>query len=184
MSYLFHIDAKNNTVLRPECVKLCPELSALDQDELLFIIKAFDHFSPLRRYPEQDRIRRSMLDVWHDNKPKMLSAIEGGDPHHRINVAIRAYKSLQYDPKIELMQTYQETVDQIRTTISPDLSDKEMKSKLENIVQLRGHIKALEAEVTEAVLDEGQLKGDQELSYLERIQRNKTLYEYVTTKKK
>lgn len=184
MSYLFYIDPKSNILLRPECVQLCPELGALDEDELLFIIKAFDHFSPLRRYPEQDRIRRSMLDVWHDNKPKIIAAIESGDMHHRINVAIRAYKALQYDPKIELINKYQETVDEIKQSITSDLSDKELKSKLENIENLRKHIKALETEITEVIIEEGQLKGDQELSYLERLQRNKKLYEYVTSNKK
>jgi len=184
MSYLFYFDEKARCVLRPECVKLCPELSVLTPDELMFIIKAFDHHSPLRRYPEQDRIRRSMLDVWHDNKPKLLAAIEGGDVHHSINVAIRAYKSLQYDPKIDLIQKYQETVDEIKNSITSDLTDKEMKEKLDNIDKLRKHIKALENEVTEAILDEGQLKGDQDLSYLEKIQKSKTMYEYVTAKKK
>jgi hypothetical protein len=184
MSYLFHIDSRSKTVLRPECVKLCPELAALDEQEVLFIILAFDHFSPLRRYPEQDRVRRSMLQVWMDNKPKLLAAIEGGDHHHRINVAIRAYKSLQYDPKVELIDKYQETVDTIRTEITSELSDKDLKSKLENIKQLREHIRALDVEITEAIIEEGQIKGDQELSYLEKIQKNKQLYEYVTKKKK
>lgn len=184
MSYLFYIDERAKAVLRPDCVKLCPELSGLDEEEVLFVILAFDHHSPLRRYPEADRVRRAMLQVWSDNKPRLLEAIEKADPTHYINAAINAYKSLQYDEKIELIKTYQETVEQIKTSISSELGDKEMKEKLDNIEKLRKHIKSLENEITEQIIEEGQLKGDQDLSFIENIQRKKEHYDYVTKRKK
>lgn len=184
MSYLFYIDPRANILLRPDTIHLCPELSALSEEEVVFIIKAFDHFSPYRRYAETDRIRRSMLDVFKDNNPKLLKAIESGDPHHRINVAIRAYKSLQYDPRIDLMNKYAETMDSEQKSIRPGLGSKELAEILENIETLRKHIKAIEDEITEAIIDEGKLKGDQELSHLENLQKKKELFEYVTRKKR
>lgn len=183
MSYLLAIDPKQNIVLRPACIHLFPELQALSHDEVLFIVYAFDIHSPLRRYHEADRIRRALLHVFHGTNAKLLPIIEGGDPHHRINVAIRAYKALQYDPKAELVNKYQETIDEIKSSIHAELSDKDLKSKLENVANLRKHVQALEDEIATEMIEEGQLKGDMELSYLENLQKNKELYEYVTTKK-
>jgi len=184
MSYLFYIDPKNNIVLHPDCVKLCPELSGLDEDETVFIIKAFDNHSPLRRYPEQDRVRRAMLEVWRDNKPKILSAIESKDPHHRINAAIAAYKMLQYDRRVELINTYQETVEQIQSTIHAGLNDKDMDSKLKNIKRLRDDIKALEAEIYEGILDDGPLKANKDLSLIEILQKDPVQWRNITSRKK
>ncbi len=184
MSYLIAIDVRGHLVLRPACIQLFPELSALSHDEVLFIVYAYDAHSPLKRYHEADRVRRALLHVFHGTNTKLLPIIEGGDPHHRINVAIRAYKALQYDPKVELINTYQETIDDIKLSINSELSDKDLKSKLENIANLRKHVQALETELASETIEEGQLQGDMELSYLEKLQKNKELYEYVTTKKK
>lgn len=184
MSCLFYIDPKNNILLHPDCVKLFPELGGLSDDEVIFVIKAFDHKSPLRRFPEQERIRRAMLEVWHDNKPKLISAIESKDPHHRINAAIEAYKALQYDRRIELINTYQETVEQIQTSINSELSDKDMDSKLKNIKRLRDDIKALEAEVYEGILDDGPLKANKELSLIEQLQKDPVKWKHIQNRKK
>lgn len=184
MSYLLAIDVKGSLILRPSCIKLFPELEALSHDEVLFIVYAFDAHSPLKRYHEADRIRRSLLHVFHGTNTKLLGIVEGGDSHHRINVAIRAYKALQYDPKVELVNTYMETIDDIKLSINSELTDKDLKSKLENIANLRKHVQALESEIATDAIEEGQLSGDMELSFLERLQKNAELYKYVTTKKK
>lgn len=183
MSYLLAIDMRANLVLRPACIKLFPELGALSPDEVLFIVYAFDAHSPLKRYHEADRIRRSLLQVFHGTNTKLLQIVESGDPHHRINVAIKAYKALQFDPKVDLINTYQETIDETRRSIHSDLSDKDLKSKLENIANLRKHVQALEDELSAETIEEGQLKADMDLSYLERLQKNAELYEYIITKK-
>lgn len=184
MSYLISIDPSKNIVLRPACLQLYPELSTLDELEVVFLVKAFDyHYKPLRRYNEQDRVRRAMLDTWHDNKPKLLEDIESGDPYRRINVCIRAYKALQYNPKIELAESYQSKINSLQENLATEEGPTAIKNILGSISELRKQILALESEITDDIISEGQLKGDQELSYLEILQRNKKLYESVQNRK-
>lgn len=184
MSLLFTIDTREKLILRPACYKLCPELSALNEQEMMVIVLAFDYWSPLRRYNEADRIRRALLMVYDDNNPKLLKALEDRPPHDRITNAVDAYKSLQYDPKISLADKYQQTINDLQESINADLGDRDLQSKLLNIDRLRKNIMALEKEITEDVIAQGRLQGDSELSYLEQMQLNKKLYESVTKKKK
>lgn len=184
MSLLFTVDIKEKLVIRPACYKLCPELSGLDEKELMVIVLVFDYWSPLRRYNEADRIRRALLMVYDDNNPKLLKALEERPSHDRITNAIEAYKSLQYDPKIALAEKYQQTINDLQESINAGLGDRELQSKLSNIDRLRKSVMALEQEITDDVIAQGKLQGDAELSYLENMQANKKLYESVTKKKK
>lgn len=183
MSLLFTTDIKGKAILRPACYKLCPELSALEEREMMTIILAFDYWSPLRRYNEADRIRRAILMVYDDNNPKLLKALEDRPAHDRITNAVEAYKSLQYDPKIALAEKYQQTVNDLQESINANLGDRELQNKLVNIDRLRKSIMALEQEITDDIIEKGRLQGDGELSYLEEMQSNKKLYDTVTKKK-
>lgn len=184
MSYLIDIDPAKNIILRKACLQLYPELATLDELEVVFLVKAFDyHYKPLRRYNEQDRVRRAMLDTWHDNKPKLLEDIESGDPYRRINICIRAYKALQYNPKIEQVESYQRKINDLQEKLIDEEGPTGIKNILNSQAELRKQILALENEITEDIISEGQLKGDQELSYLEILQRNKKLYESVQNRK-
>lgn len=184
MSLLFTIDIREKIILRPACYKLCPELSALDEKEMLVIILVYDDWSPLRRYNERDRITRALLMVYDDNNPKLLKALEERTPHSRITNAVNAYNSLQYNPKVELVKQFQKTIADLQESINANLGDRELQSKLVNIDRLRKSVMALENEITDDIIAQGKLQGDAELSYLENMQANKKLYESVTKKKK
>lgn len=184
MSLLFTVDTKERVILRPACYQLCPELSALDEKEMLVIILVYDDWSPLRRYNERDRIARAILMVYDDNNPKLLKALETRPPHDRITNAINAYNSLQFNPKVELVKKYQATIADLQESINAQLGDRELQSKLRNIDQLRKSIMALEQEITDDIIAHGKLQGNAELSYLENMQANKKLYDSVTMKKK
>lgn len=184
MSLLFTVDIKNKVLLRPDCYKLCPELSALDEKEIMVLILSFDYWSPFRRYNEKDRIRRSVLEVYLDNNPKLLEALDNPQPNHRITNAVNAYKSLQYNPKIALVEQYQKTINDLQESINAQLGDRELQSKLTNIERLRKSIMALETEITDDVIAKGRIQGDGQLSYLEEMQANKKLYEAVTKQKR
>lgn len=184
MSLLFTVDTKENVILRPDCYRLCPELSALNEKEMLVIILVYDDWSPLRRYNERDRITRALLMVYNDNNPKLLKALEERPAHDRITNAINAYNSLQYNPKAELVKKYQDTISDLQESINANLGDRELQSKLSNIDRLRKSIMALEQEITDDIIAQGKLQGDAELSYLENMQANKKLYESVTKRKK
>jgi hypothetical protein len=107
MSYLFHLDQKNNTILHPEAVRLCPELGLLNEKEVLFIILAFDYNSIYKQYPERQRLSKAIWHVFGDNNPKFL---EEDKREKRIQAAINAYKSLQYNRNEELISIYQQKI--------------------------------------------------------------------------
>ena len=84
MSYLFHLDQKNNAVLHPEAVKLCPELRLLNEKEVLFIILAFDYNSIYKQYPERQRLSKAIWHVFGDNNPKKLEHLIKGTCQKKI----------------------------------------------------------------------------------------------------
>jgi hypothetical protein len=182
MSYVIDLDIRNKIILRPACVQLCPELGGLSDDEIIFIALSYDYKSPLRRYNQQDRIRRAMIQAFGDNVPKILEAIEHNDINHRIIVAIEAYKSLQYDEKEELKNTYKEKIVQLQGQI-PSLDGRNLENALKSIDMLTNRIKSIENEIYEDAIKEGQLKGSQELSHLEVLQKNKKNYDLVRNRK-
>lgn len=169
--------------MRPIVLKMCPEFSALDEKEILVISYVYDYYSIYRQHNERSRIAYAIMRVYGDNNPKLLDALEKPVANSRITNAVNAYKSLQYDPKIELAHKYQETVDEIQTQINSDLSEKELDTKLKNIDRLRKSIQSLEHEITDQLIADEQLKGDQTLSLVERLQRNKNLWLQVIKKR-
>lgn len=176
MSLLFFIDERNNHVLRPDCVKLCPELAGLKDKEVYFIILAYDNHSPLRQFPEHDRIRKAMFQSFGDNIPEMLDKTS-------IKLAIGAYKSLQYDPKIELAKRYQAKIDRMLELLDEDDNPTSIAKTTTAIDGLRKNIIGLEQEVAESVLNKGVIKGDMELSFIEDIMQSQKYYKSVTSKK-
>ena len=182
MSFVIDIDLRGKVILRKACVQLCPELAGINDEELIFIALVYDYKSPLRRFNESDKIRRAMIEAFGDNNPKILKAIEDKDYSHRINVAIRAYKSLQYDKNEELIITYQNKINSLQEEVAT-ATGKSLEIALNSIDTLTERIKALENEVLEDMIKEGQLKGDQKNSYLEILQKNKKNYDLVINKK-
>jgi hypothetical protein len=177
MSYLFYIDDRNSgVILRPDCYKLCPELSVLDEKEMMMIILIYDYHSIYRQFPEADRRRKAMAHVYGEN---MIELFE----KQKIKNAIEAYRSLQYDPKIELAEKYQAKIDKMLELMEDDDSPTSNKKTLETIDLFRKAIRELENEVAESVANKGQIKGGQELSFLEELMRNKKYYQSVIAKK-
>lgn len=177
MSLLFYIDEKNRTLLRPDCTKLCAELQGLKEQEILFIILAYDNYSPYRQFPEHDRIRKAMFHAFDDNMPNLLSNMS-------IKLAIEAYKGLQYDPKIELAKKYQAKIDVLADGLVDDNSPTSIEKTTKAIDSLRKSIQGLEQEVSANVLDKGIIKGDIELSFLEEMMQNEKYYKSVIAPKK
>lgn len=176
MSYLFYIDEKNNAILHRDCVNLCPELSVLTEQEVLFIILAYDNHSIYRQFPEDDRIRKAMIHVYNDNNPKLMQ-------RDVIKNAIEAYKSLQFNPKIDLASKYQKKIDSLLSKLETDDNPTSNKNTLVVINDLRKSILALETEIAEEVEQDGVIKGGKSLSWLEKIQRNQKYYKSVIAKK-
>ena len=184
MSYVLYIDEKKRLVLHPACISLCPPLTALSHEELIVIALVYDNHSTLRRYNEGDRIRRAILQVYDlNNNPKLLAELENPTANGRIANAVSAYKSLQFDPKVELANKYQQMISDLQEKMSADDGPNALKNNLASMDLLRKSIRELENEITDDVLKEGQLKGDQENSLLEIWQKNIRNYNVIKNKK-
>lgn len=176
MSYLIYINERTNQVLHPDAAKLFPGFNVLTQEEILFIVLAYDYCSPFAMFPEEDRLRRASMHVWSDNKLSLLN-------QQKIKNAIEAYKGLQYNPKIELAKAYQKKIDELTATLETTTGGVAIKSVLESIKILRTSIRELEQEILAAYEDEGKMVGGGERSFLENLQKNQDLYKKVVAKK-
>jgi len=175
MSYLIYINEKSGEILHPDAVKLFPGFKRLTENEILYIVLAYDYCSPYSHFTLDDRRRRATMHVWNDNKLPEL------DKRQDIQFAIDVYKSLQYNPKEELAKTLQRRVEQLSGSIEDGSAAVEKTVK--DIRLLRDEIKSLENEVLIAYQEEGKLIGGGQRSFLETLQKNKELYESVKNTK-
>lgn len=180
MSYLFLINEKKKTVLHPYAIKLCPELEVLTEQEVLFIIFAFDYDSPFKQFPERQRLSKAIIHVYGDNVPTLLD--EEKRPK-KIKLAIEAYKSLQYDSNQELIATYQKKIDLAQSQILAEDTPTRLKNLRDIISGFRNDIRELQTEVVNKSIVLAELKGDRELSLLEDFQSNKNRYNSIRYRK-
>lgn len=176
MSLLFYIDTRNNTVLHPEVVKLCPSFQTLSEKEILFIVLAYDYCSIYKQFPEHERKRKAMFHAFEDNEDDLINS-------PRIKMAIQDYMSLQYNPNIEAARVFQQKADKILLQLQADDAPSSI-IKLDGAFEtMQKRIRALETEVDDKTISDGVIKGKMTLSYLEKLMSNQKHFKSVTTKK-
>lgn len=176
MSYLFYVDTKNNAVLHPEVVKLCPSFRALNEKEILYIVLYVDYNSIYKQHPEMERKRKAIWHAFGDNEAELVET-------PRILAAVEDYMSLQYNPKIETISKYQKKIDKLLLQLDEDDSPTSITKIDGAIATLNKRINDMQMEVTDKMLDEGVLKGGRVKSFLEKIMSNRKYYESVIGKK-
>jgi len=176
MSLLFYVDDKNCVLLRPDCVKLCPELGVLNEKEVMLIIYTYDYHGPYRQFPEADRKRKAMTHVYGENVPEKFD-----EP--TIKIAIEAYKSLQYIPEIDQEAIYRAKIEKLNAQLEIDDSPTSIKKTIDAIHTCEEAIRDLQKRATDAIVAKGQIKGGQELSFIEEIMKNRKYYLSVTAKR-
>lgn len=177
MSLLFYTDIRNNIILRPDCLHLRPELSVLNEQEILLIILTYDYHSPYRQFPEPERKRKAVFHVYNENMMEKFEEVT-------IKRAVEAYKSLQFIPEIEQVEVYQRKIVSLNKLLESDdekLAD--TKKTLETIKLFEDAIRDLEKRATDSIITKGQIKGGQELSFLEELMSNEKYYKSVIQKK-
>jgi hypothetical protein len=174
---LFYLDEKNTAVLHPDAIKLCPELTVLDEKETLAIILAYDYKSPYRQFVDTDRRRKALIHAYGNDDKNIFDK-------DKIKQAVEAYISLQYNPKVELARTYQSKVDQLQDEMVLASDEKEIARIIKSINAIRESIRDLETEVYDEVAKEGKVVGGGNLSFLEKFQRNRDRYMSLLRKKK
>jgi len=180
MSYLFYIDQKNNVLLHSDCVKLSPELGLLTDKEVLFVILCYDYNSIYRQFPERQRVSKSIWHVWQDNMPNILD--EDKRPQ-KLKKAIEAYKSLQYNRNIELVEMYNKKIDSLLQILEEDSTTNGIKNAMDSIDRFRKAIRSIEEEIVEEKLMDGELKGNVKISWLEKMESNQKMFYAVTAKR-
>lgn len=172
MSLLFNISKKGNAFLNKDAIKLCPELQYLTEEEVLFICLAYDYSSPYRQLPEGDRIRRSIYHVYGNTESNPLD-------REVVKIGVDRYRSLQYDPKRELIRTYKKKL----STLDRALEQAEQASVMKNIISTQKEIiksiDALEDEISKNEQEEANIEGGLKNSYLEKMMRNREAYKDV-----
>lgn len=176
MSMLIYIDVKNNQVLHPEVMKLCPSFEAINEKEMLYIVLYADYNSIYRQFPEHERKRKAMWHAFDENETKIIES-------KRIQDAVSDYISLQYNPKIEVARKYQQKIEKLLELLDADDSATGIKKTTDAISSLRDSIRALEDEIYEQTLNDGVVKGKMTLSFLEKIMANQKLFKSVIAKK-
>lgn len=175
--YLFSINTKGTAVLYKEAVQLCPVFKKLDEKEILFLILAYDNYSPFRQLSEDERIRRAKAQVYgaQDIRPWEIPTIKE---------AIEEYVSLQYNPLLEQRKTYQEKIEKINDGIRDADSPAQIKNLLTTNKELRKELEQMDKELLMQEEEESiEIYGKGSLSWLERAIRNKKRYKEMIVRK-
>lgn len=176
MSYLIQINEKTGEVLHPEVLKLCDSFTLLTEKEMLYVCLFTDYNSIYKQFPEHERRRRAMWHAFNENEHEIIES-------QRVKDAIQDYTSLQYNPKIELANKFRAKIDIELQLLEIDETTNGLKKHLENINLLETQIANLQNQVTDQLKADGVIKGDRQLSFLEKMLSNKKMYKDVITNK-
>ena len=174
---LFQLDKQSKVIIHPEILKMVNEFNVLDNREMLFVILYADYNSIFSQFTPDERCRKSTYHVWGDYILDILK-------RPKINAAINAYMSLQYNPKLEQVRVYQNKINDLLNALMGLTTGKEIKDNMDATEKLRAGIRELEQEVIESYQEENRvLVGGGERSFLEKVMANKALYASIIKKK-
>jgi len=166
MVAIFRMDKEGKLFLHKDAIKLIPEIDAVNQKELKYIILAYDYIhSPFRMKPPEERKMIAGRQVWGVDKKNIETP--------KVKDAIEAYVSLIYDPKrasIDVFKNKKEKIERDLRTL--DLDFKTTNEYVKMIDLFSDRIEKLEEDVVREE-ETIKLKGDTSLSFLEKWQRNR-----------
>ncbi len=170
MPGVFTVNNSHTIILSNDAVKLCPDLRKLTQDQILYIILAYDYIdSPWRRFPLEDRKRLAKRKVWGEKKfiP---------EDYKDMLIGIEEYKGLVYDVEREQREVLLSKLSSLNTKFSTenDTATLSVIMKSQDIIQKRIDEYDLKIDIKE---EKVKLKAGKRLSYIEQFQRNRAQYE-------
>lgn len=177
MSLLFHLNANRSAVLHPEIIGLCPSLATLTENEVKYLILAYDYESPFKQFPEHDRKRRAMWEAFGENMYDIVNS-------QRILYAAEDYMSLQYSSKLETIKVYQAKIDKYQQQLIEDENPASTKKICDAIDDLTNRISTLRGDYDKDIQRRGVIKGKMELSWLEIVKSNRKHWLSIVDKKK
>ena len=165
---LFKLAKDNSVILHKDCYKLCPELKVLTEQQMLYVILAYDYKSPYVQLPLEERRRTARSQVYKSMKM---------DPEKKklVSNAIQLYISLQYEPKRETLDTYQSKIKMLERELMATLDTTEITKITRSIQHLMKSYDEVQKEIERSEIME-ELEGGGKLSLLEKMQNSRKLY--------
>jgi hypothetical protein len=162
---VFKVDRNFKIILNPDAAKLCPELTSLTNDELLFVILAIDYCDgPYRKRPAEERRSLALKRVFKDNAVNLETK--------RMQDAMEAYKSLVFDIRRETLDVLKQKAQLYhKELLNPTLEFKRMKELDQALQYIEERIDKIDTSLTVDDINEMELKGQKKLSHLEVWQR-------------
>jgi hypothetical protein len=113
---LFYLDTNNTTCLHPDAIHLCPELSVLEDKEVLIVVLAYDYKSPFRQFTEPDRKRKALIHVYGNDDRDLFQ-------RDKIKQAVEAYNSLQEISRIiKSINAIRESIRDLETEVYDEVA--------------------------------------------------------------
>ena len=169
MMELITIDEVKGIVLHPQAFKLTTHLCKVKIDQLKYIHLAYDYNSVFKQFPPADKKRKAKIKVYGE-KSKY-------DPEKddKLVKAIEEYKALQYDPEMQILETYSEKLSNLNYSFSQEKDEKKMLIIMQTIEKINVAAKQLQQQINadKATLI---LKGGGELTFIEQWQLNQLKY--------
>lgn len=162
--YLFQLNKKHTAVINEDAVKLCPEMAKLNPKQALFVILFKDYASPYHQQPEHERLLRAKRQAFGTSENEVEK-----DP--LVIAAMKAYDSLQYDPRQIQMRRYGDKVIKLTDDVFDSENPKEIAVIDGAIEVLNKRLIAIQKELAELAEEKSVLRGGQRESFLEEIQR-------------
>jgi hypothetical protein len=171
MSLLFRL-RNDKVVLNENCAKLIPEIKSVSEDELLFVVLSVDYYSPYHQYPMAEKLRKASIHTWGEDRMDKYQS-------KRIQNAMLAYLSLQYDHRRELLNTYINMIAQQNQKLQNSDNDRDIQAILKNINELEKQIKNLKKEIEQSNDFDNSIEGGGKLSLIEIFQKNRKAFKAI-----
>lgn len=170
MPGIFIVNSSHTVIISNEAVRLCPELAKLTQEQVIYIIMAYDYIdSPWRRYPLEDRKRLAKRKVWGDKKfvPEDFKNVLAG---------INEYKGLIYDVDREQREILLAKLNSLNNQFisETDTGNLALLMKSQDLIQKRLDEVDIRLDIKEENI---KLKAGKKLSLIEQFMRNRGQYE-------
>jgi hypothetical protein len=165
MDSIFRIDQQGKVMLAPDAVGLCPEFNLLEQEQVVYLVLAYDCMNTVfKQQPRSEWRKLAAKHVYGTSATAEWADSLIPQP------AIDKFKELVRDEEREWKLTLIDKLDEINVKISAETEIKNMN----NLVAMRKHVKELlqEAEEKISMTDEKvRLAGkNAQLSYIETWQ--------------
>lgn len=167
---LFSLTKDGKALLKPECIKLCPEFRILDEFQILFIVLYCDYYGPFHQFPVEERLRKAKREVYGTKEVNLEN-----DEH--VKRGITAYMSLQYDKRRELIKRYMSKIDLLNDAMEQSDDPSKIRGYITAINDLRAQTELLQEEIDKDEEIDLDMQKGKSLSFLEKLQRKRDIFD-------